>query len=146
MIFMKSAPGKTFAGAHLSYTADKNGLISNVDTHDVAALQEQGAVTATISPFKHLILLVTTGLYFEGRTHKANGNGLLRDVPHDHAEVLIDAGLAREATPEEVEAPLPEQVTEKTPPEPAPETVVHPAVEPVDPPVIETPEPVKEAE
>jgi hypothetical protein len=126
MIFMKAQPGARFTGANgMIYTADTDGLISSVATHDVVALREQGAGHATVPFFKHLKLHAAHALYFEGATHKADANGILRNVPRDHAAALIDGCAAREATEAELAEPLP--VTEQ--PRPASEPVTEPMAE-----------------
>ncbi|WP_428491700.1 hypothetical protein [Rhodopila sp.] len=124
---MKATPGARLTGVNgQSYTADKDGLIANVEQRDIPALREQGAGFASVSPFKHLKLLVSHALYFEGKTHKADGNNILRNVPRDHAEPLIESGAAREAT----EAELAPAVEVAPIPEPIP--VIEPDPEPSD--------------
>ncbi|NOG73763.1 hypothetical protein [Roseicella sp. DB1501] len=141
---MKTQPSAALTGLHgRAYTADADGLITNVETGDILALQEQGAVTTTVGPVKHLKLLVSHGLYFEGRIHHSDGNGILRDVPLDHANALLaDAThqIAREATQDELDAPLPAAPEPEAPlaeqpallPEPAttPDPASAPAAEP----------------
>ena len=100
---------KTEAGSSLTalsgttYRADVDGLV-RVQPMDVDSLVALGAATAVIPHAKHLKVAPFSHHHFLGKTHQADARGLLLDVPHDTAIVLIRNGSAVESTDADSEA------------------------------------------